>query len=193
MKILVINNHTKHLPDLTAALAGHDLEIREYRPGMDFACASKDLIVLSGGGGEGLEIHDEHKPGKLWYEDQMRFVKNCQKPIIGICMGFEVVSRAYGAKVAKMQRGVDQIFMEFSTTPAGERLLGKTRIKQFEAHDWHVQQAPKGFKVLAKSDIGIEIIQHEKLPIFATQFHPEKGGTLQLKGLVNQIYISARA
>jgi len=184
VKILIINNHTKHLPELTASLAGHDLEVREYHPGLDFSCADKDLVILSGGGGEGLEIHDEHKPGKLWYEDQMRFVKNCQKPVIGICMGFEVIGRAYGAKVARMRRGIDQKFVEFNTTPAGKKLLGKDRLKQFEAHDWHVQRAPKSFKVLAESGSGIEIIQHEELPIFATQFHPEKGGTLHLRTLL---------
>ncbi len=187
MKILIINNHTKHLPELTEALAGFDLEVRMYRPGLDFSCADKDLIVLSGGGGEGLEIDDEHQAGKLWYEDEMRFVRGCQKPIIGICMGFEVISRAYGAKVAKLSRGVDQLFVEFNTTPDGAEILGNKTLNQFEAHDYCVKEAPKDFKVLAKSRTGIEIIKHSTRLIFATQFHPEKGGTLTLGQLVNAL------
>lgn len=172
------------MPELSAALAGHQVEVREYKPGFDFSCADKNLIILSGGGGEGLEIHDEHRPSKLWYEDEMRFVRTCQKPVVGICMGFEVISRAYGAKVAKLHRGVDQLFVEFNTTPDGAEILGKSSLKQFEAHDWYVPKAPKDFRVLAKSKTGIEIIQHRTRPIFATQFHPEKGGTLQLSNLL---------
>ncbi len=183
MKILVINNNTKHLPDLTAALAGHQVEIRNYRPGLDFGCDDKDLIILSGGGGEGLEIHDEHQPGKLWYADQMKFIRGCQKPIIGICMGFEVIARAFGARVEKLSQGLDG-FTEFATTELGKQTLGKSRLKQFEAHDWCVPTAPKGFEVLAESATGMEIIKHSVRPILATQFHPEKGGTLRLNQLV---------
>jgi len=173
------------MTDLTAALAGHQLEVREYRPGMDFDCSRHDLVVLSGGGGEGLEIEDEHQPGKLWYEDEIRFIKQCKKPIIGICMGFEVICTAYGAKVSKMKQGIDQIFVEFKTTAEGKKLLKKAKLNQFEAHDWHVTKAPKGFKVLAESEAGIEVIQHQSKPIFAVQFHPEKGGTLTLPKLLS--------
>ena len=78
MKILLINNHTLHFSNLTAALADHEVEVREYHPGLDFSCADKDLVILSGGGGEGLEIHDEHKPGD---PDQIsRFVGHLSIP-----------------------------------------------------------------------------------------------------------------
>ena len=174
------------MPFLTKALAGHELEIRKYHPGMDFSCGDKDLVILSGGGGEGLEIHDEHEPGHLWYENEMEFVRTTDKPVLGICMGLEVIARAFGESVDKMAKGVNS-FQEFEMTDAGKKLLGKSRVKQFEAHDWHVPKAPKGFEILAKSKNGIEIIKHESRKILATQFHPEKGGTLSLKNLIGFI------
>jgi len=186
MKILIINNNTKHLDHLRSALAEHDIEVRNYHPGTDFSCNDKDLVVLSGGGGEGLEIHDEHKPGHLWYEDQMRFIQSCQKPIVGICMGFEVISRAFGAKVEKLSKGLEE-FIEIKTTPAGKRVLAKAQLKQFEAHNWCVRKSPVEFDVLAESKTGIEIIKHKTRPILATQFHPEKGGTLKLQQLLAYI------
>jgi len=180
MKILLINNHTRHLKNLTQSLAGHEIEIQMYQPGLEFNDSGKDLIILSGGGGEGLEIDDQVERGRLWYEDEMEFVLRNKKPLIGICMGFEVVCRAYGVDVPKM----DKLLLsqtQLKTTKKGKNNLGYDRLSQFEAHQWHVTKAPKGFDVLAESD-GIEIIK--KGNIFATQFHPEKTGSLELKNIV---------
>ena len=186
MKILLINNHTRHFDHLQKALADHEVEVQLYEPGIDFHHHDKDMIILSGGGGEGLEIHDEHQPGKLWYDDQMRFIRDCQKPILGICMGFEVIARAFGAPVKEMGFLVED-FTSFNTTTRGRRHLGRTKIRQFEAHRWHVTEAPKEFDVLAASPNGIEIIRHKTRPIIATQFHPEKGGTLRLTHLLSTL------
>jgi GMP synthase-like glutamine amidotransferase len=184
MRVLVVNNNTLHLLNLVSALKGHDIEIRDYKPGLDFSCSDKDLIILTGGGGEGLEIHDEHKPGKLWYEDQMNFVRTCQKPIIGICMGFEVIARAFGSTVEKLPEGLEES-IEFGTTGLGQEIFSINRLRQFEAHDWCVPQAPQGFESLAESRTGVEIIMHKTRPLLATQFHPEKPGTLKLSQLIN--------
>src|SRR5438105_4905350 len=102
MKILLVNNHTVHLNSLGKALAGHQIEVQTYRPGIEFNYQDKDLIILSGGGGEGLEIDDEYQPGRLWYDDEMKLVRTADKPILGICMGFEVIARAYGAPVTSV-------------------------------------------------------------------------------------------
>src|SRR4051794_34563457 len=115
MKILLVNNNTVHLKKLNQALAGNQVEMQIYKPGLDFHYEGKDLIILSGGGGEGLEISDEYTAGHLWYEDQMKFILSCKKPIIGICMGFEVIARAFGQSVPKMP-GLLQGKAELKTT-----------------------------------------------------------------------------
>jgi GMP synthase-like glutamine amidotransferase len=181
MKILLINNNTVHLKKLHQALAGHDVEMQLYTPGLDFHYQDKDLIILSGGGGEGLEISDEYTAGHLWYEDQMEFILKCKKPMIGICMGFEVIARAFGQSVPKMP-GLLTGKTELKATEKGKKLFNTNSLSQYEAHSWHITSAPKGFKVLADSNNGIEIIQNKN--IFATQFHPEHGGSLQLSGFL---------
>ncbi|HSX43935.1 MAG TPA: hypothetical protein VLE69_01380, partial [Candidatus Saccharimonadales bacterium] len=70
-------------------------------------------------------------------------------------------------------------------TRKGKLEFNSQKLEQYEAHTWHVTEAPKGFDVLADSDYGIEIIK--KRDIFATQFHPEKGGTLDLSYLISSI------
>ncbi len=181
MKILLINNNTVHLENLRGSLAGHEVEIQTYRPGLDFHHRGKDLVILSGGGGEGLEIYDQHASGQLWYQDEMDFVLSCDKPIIGICMGFEVIAAAHGQTI-RQTPVLTQGFKAVKPTRRGRRTLSAEPMKQFEAHYWQLHNAPRGFKVLAESETGIEIIQKDD--IFATQFHPEKGGTLNLAQLL---------
>jgi hypothetical protein len=65
MKILLINNNTIHLDALEQSLTGHEIEIQKYQPGLEFHDTDKDLVILSGGGGEGLEIEDKVTPHKL--------------------------------------------------------------------------------------------------------------------------------
>jgi anthranilate/para-aminobenzoate synthase component II len=184
MKILLVNNHTDYLHNVQAALAGHDVEVQEFKPGLKFNHEDKDLVVLSGGGGEGFELKDKFR-GKLWYEDEMSFVLSCDKPILGICMGFEVISAAFGSKVEHVGRLVKG-FKAAKTTPLGENHLSRTNLNQFEWHRYGVSQvSSKHFEVLAHSATGIEMIKHHTRPIIATQFHPEvEGGTLSLGRLI---------
>ncbi len=186
MKILVINNHTQHLVQLKAALTPYELEIVKYQPGITFNWQDKDLVILSGGGGEGNEINDTADVGKLWYEDEMDFILECKKPIVGICMGFEVIARAFGSTVEEMD-GLIQGYRKLSTTSKGRAKFSKKHINQYEAHQWRVNNiSSKEFEVLATSDSGIEIIKHKTRPIIASQFHPEKGGTLKLRHFIKQ-------
>lgn len=184
MKILLINNHTVHMNSLGKALAGHRIEVQTYRPGIEFNYQDKDLIILSGGGGEGLEIDDEYEPGKLWYEDEMKLIRAADKPILGICMGFEVMARAYGAPVTSAG-GLVLNYEDLQVDKRYRSLLGK-KIRQYEAHSWRVEDVPSDFEVLATSKTGVEVFRYKdaKGMRFATQFHPEKGGSLDLPRLL---------
>ena len=189
MKILLVDNNTAHLQKLSLALAGHRIERQVYKPGIEFRHRGKDLVILSGGGGEGLEINDLLHRGKLWYQDEMEFVLSCNKPIIGICMGFEVIARAYGEKIENLGYLVEGP-QTVHSTKKGQSVLDLPMLEQFESHYWRVQKAPKDFEVLAQSDTGIEIIRHKKLPVIATQFHPEfPGSTLNLKQLTQHTFL----
>lgn len=184
MKILLVNNNTRHLDALKEALNGHELEVLVYKPGVSFNEAGKDLVVLSGGGGEGYEIDDEARPGKLWYNDEMDFVMRASTPILGICMGFEIITRAYGGQVKELDSLV-QGHKSLRTTKKGHDEFNRKMLRQFESHEWHVPEvSTKHFDILADSATGIELIRHKKRQILASQFHPEKGGTLSLSRLV---------
>ncbi len=181
MKILLVNNNTQHLTSLKKALAGHKVELQDYKPGLDFHWQGKELVILSGGGGEGLEIDDHIEPGRLWYEDQIAFVKSCPIKMLGICMGFEVIAKAYGADVPKMNHLL-QKQAPVKATRKGQAVLGDKNFIQTEAHQWHVVKPPADFEILADSDYGVEIIK--KGNKIASQFHPEASGTLKIANLI---------
>jgi anthranilate/para-aminobenzoate synthase component II len=189
MKILLINNYqqnneTATYEALKLALAGHDVKIQRYKPGIKFADKGKDLIILSGGGGEGSEINDQYSKDKLWYQDQINYILSADTPILGICMGFEVIARAYGSKVVQMKDYVTG-FRRVVLTKKGLESLDKKLLTQYENHRWYVPDvSSQQFEVLGDSATGIEIIKHKSRPIFATQFHPEKGGSLTLSQLL---------
>jgi GMP synthase-like glutamine amidotransferase len=196
MKILLINNYqqgneTATYEALLASLAGYEVETQRYQPGIKFRDESKDLVILSGGGGEGSEIHDEYQKDKLWYQDQINYVLASTKPILGVCMGFEVIARAYGSQVLEMKDYITG-FKKLRTTNRGKNALQKTSLLQYENHTWSVPSvSTKEFAILAESPTGVEMISHKTRKILATQFHPEEGGTIDLGHLVKNLdYIS---
>lgn len=177
MKILIIDNNTRHLKALLACLKDHSIEVRKYNPGLNFDTSGKDLVILSGGGGEGKEANDHTHSGELWYQDETKFILDCRKPLIGICMGFELIAQAFGAEIKKLPKLVEG-FKQIQ--PIGQ---------VFESHRWCVTEVPTShFSVLAESDDGIEMIQHKKRAIVACQFHPEiPGSHITLENLVAQL------
>lgn len=194
MKILLINNYqhgneTATYEALQLGLAGHEVQVQRYQPGLKFNDTNKDLVILSGGGGEGSEINDTYTKDKLWYEDQINFIRTTDRPILGICMGFEAIARAYGSDAIEMDKYISG-FKKLSTTKGGRVKLNENRLDQYENHKWVIPSVPaKYFETLAYSTSGIEMIKHKTKKIIATQFHPEKGGTLELNQLISQALV----
>lgn len=188
MKILLINNHTEHLQAMLESLAGHEVEIQKYRPGIDFHDSGKDLVILSGGGGEGLEITDRVTKTKLYYQDEMNFVRDTEVPVLGICMGFEVIVNTFGGKIF-YQPDLVHGFRTAQLTDSGRKIFNHKSLKQVESHYWYVPEVPENeLEVLARSaDTGaIEMVRHKNKSkkILGTQFHPEEGGTLALARII---------
>ena len=181
MKILLINNHTRYLQKILDELSTHDVQVADFAPGVKLDDAGKDLIILSGGGGKGRELKDLHHTGDLWYKDELEFIIKTDKPILGICMGFELIAHAYGSRLVELPRRVTG----FRRIQTGQGAY----IKQFKHHKWCIPEVSKDhFEVLGRSKIGVEMVRHKSRPILAIQFHPEiSGGSLELAHLIKQL------
>lgn len=95
-------------------------------------------------------------------------------PILGICYGCQLIGHMLGGKVTRTQK----------------KEYGKTRLKAdienklfgnieensdcWMSHTYHVEQAPKGFDIIASTDTcKVASMYNAKMNIYAVQFHPE--------------------
>lgn len=165
MRILLIDNHTVHIPKfLSLLLCDVQVVLMEELTSIDLN--DYDGVVLSGGSRYVLLENLEK------YGEEINIIKNFLKPLLGICMGFEVLCYTYGEKIEYLGfRELGALRIEIIKN---DSILHKLNPDSFvyECHRWKVSQL-SFLNVLAKSSYGVEIVKHPKLPHYGVQFHPE--------------------
>ena len=97
-------------------------------------------------------------------------------PIFGICLGHQAITVAYGGKVDRANEIVHGKTSKMKHTGSA---IFKDIPEEFEATRYHSLVAiedsfPSELKVTARTNNGlIMALEHEKLPIYGVQFHPE--------------------
>lgn len=133
-----------------------------------------DLIIDLGGP---MGVYEDEK--YPWIHDELKFISErieCEKPLMGICFGAQMIARALGAKTYQGAQGKEIGWSKISVNDDGM----KTPFKYFdEAHThmlhWHGDtfDLPDGAVLLASST------QYQKQAysygdhVFAMQCHPE--------------------
>ncbi|KAL8828095.1 MAG: hypothetical protein Q9191_002793 [Dirinaria sp. TL-2023a] len=106
-----------------------------------------------------------------------KLMDSSQIPIMGICLGHQLVALAAGAKTIKLKYG-----NRAHNIPALDLTTGKCHItSQNHGYAVDVSTLPKDWKeyFVNLNDSSNEGIVHKSRPIFGTQFHPEaRGGPL---------------
>jgi len=116
-------------------------------------------IILSG-----TPLKDNEYLNRL---DSFRWVKECGKPILGICAGMQAIAAVHDSKIVECKEiGMTQI----ETT--GENPLASGIFKAYELHNLAVEPS-NAFEVLAKSKNCIQAIKHLRKPLYGVLFHPE--------------------
>lgn len=184
MKILVIDNGTRHIDEICHALDDHEVDDVVYQPGVELRDEGYDLVILSGGSGH--TARPEGQSHRSWYADEINFIRRSSAPLLGICMGFELICMAFGDEVEALSQQVHGLRM-IHLSPEAKELFHVNYLTEYEAHQWGVKTVNEHIlEVLGHSQAGVEIVRHYNRPIFATQFHPEVSGHLRsiLKQLV---------
>jgi para-aminobenzoate synthetase len=166
MKLLVVDNGTSYLPALLKLLAPHEVTVIPWTKFLPKDAESSDTVILSGGHSLTVTGHDQE------YRGELDFIRETRLPIIGICLGFELIAHAFGAKLHLLEEKEKGLVKLIFTRPH-PIFLGVPEAEVFESHRWVVKNVPKPLVGLATSKDGYEIIAHESKPVFGFQFHPE--------------------
>lgn len=167
MKLLVIDNQTIALKELKKALKGYDYELVSYAaisPGM---AKDYEKIILSGGHAFSV-LHSNKK-----YSKELDLIKKAKIPIFGICLGFQLICRAYGANMHDIS-DYEHCFLKITKIHSDPLLKGLPKnFIVYENHRHVVKKVNKSLISLAYSKDGIEAVKHRSKPIWGVQFHPE--------------------
>ena len=180
MKILVIDNNPLFLKELVEKLGKKDEIIVITFEEVKFSDAKNvDAIILSGGQSQSIKNHPEI------YQKESEIIKKSKVPVLGICLGFELICQTFGEKIDRLKvrkKGV----IEIQKVGEDDILKGVAgKINVYENHRWVVREIKK-LKILMKSECGIEMVKHPKKEIYGVQFHPESSkGKEGLRILMN--------
>ncbi|ACA54241.1 glutamine-hydrolyzing carbamoyl-phosphate synthase small subunit [Clostridium botulinum] len=119
-----------------------------------------DLIFLSNGPGDPEDLTEVIENLKILIG---------KKPIVGICLGHQLLALSLGGKTAKLKFG-----HRGCNHPVKDLEENKVHITS-QNHGYFVDVLPKDMEVthVSVNDGTIEGMRHKILPIFSVQFHPE--------------------
>jgi len=119
----------------------------------------------------------------------MEYVKELEYPILGICLGHQIIALAYGGKIGSAgMESYAQIQLKIKDVNDIFKGLGPM-MEVWASHKDEVIKLPPNFNILASSSIcDIEAMKHQEKPLYGIQFHPEVQHTKEGPKLLKNFY-----
>jgi GMP synthase-like glutamine amidotransferase len=158
---------------------GHRLRVLRLHADDEVPADLDDVDGIVSCGGPQAAYDDSN----TWLAPQMELMREANQigmPIVGLCLGCQILARALGGKVEKMSTsggGIEFGWHEVDLNPVGREDVLHTGIAwssmQFQHHRDHVSQLPPGSRLLASS--GKCKVQSWALGLrtYGFQYHPE--------------------
>ena len=135
-----------------------EFETRFYKELKPELISEADKVIISG-----TSLKDNNFLENLLF---FKWVKNFEKPILGICGGMHVLGLIYNGKVRKQQEiGLTKIDFK-------DEFLGlKGNVEVYELHNHCVES--NEFEIFAESRNCYQAAKHKNKPFYGVLFHPE--------------------
>ena len=169
LKFIVINNYGQfcHLIHRAVRDLEQEVELVKNTSSTEEILAKEpDGLILSGG------------PTLERAGNCSVYVKELDLPIMGICLGHQVMALAYGGEVRTGAAG-GYAAVEVEVIEEDDILKGLgAGMKVWASHADEVRSLPPGFVRLARSGIcEVEAMRHRTKPLYGVQWHPEVSHT----------------
>ncbi len=173
--LLIIDNQSSFIKKFKRQyLAEQDFDYVFFDHNQPITLSAKTKIkgiILSGGKGNPYE--------PLNLTSNFVALMNFEVPVIGFCLGHEIIAAAFRGRIKKLPEYHARKEMVTITRPEDPIFEGleSTEISLVKRHYYHVTEIPPGFESLASSDTCVnEIIRHKTKSIYGFQSHPEVSG-----------------
>lgn len=180
VRIIVINNYgqTCHLIHRAVRDLDQDVELMKNTSSIEEITAKKpDGLILSGG-------PELSRAGNCSY-----YIKELDLPILGICLGHQLIAQTYGGTVRTGAAG-GYASVEIEILLENDILKGlgpKTNV--WASHADEVSMLPPDLIRLARSNIcEVEAMKHLTKPLYGVQWHPEVSHTLKGNDLLRNFF-----
>ena len=182
-QILIINNAEPEIQNFALSLEEIVKSGKIEVSRIEYAdCPKTDLSAFDGilmsGSPQGDDIVEHHAPYFQW-------VKDYEKPLLGICAGHHITGYLYGSKLlyAKEPETGDFKIELLTDDPIFIGLPEKLTVKQM--HNDSIT-LPDNFMLLATSNTcKNQLMKHKNKPLYTCQFHPEFYNHKLIQNFVN--------
>lgn len=175
MTILVINNKGQYNHRIARSLQYLKIpsELVSNTLTVDELEAKNPIGLILGGGPslEGAGLSEE-------------YIKHFDIPILGICLGHQLIAKAYGGEVSTSDT---ESYAQVKININNDENLFKNLAPEMDvwsSHKDEVKTIPEEFEILASSNLcDVESFKHKDKDVYGIQFHPEvhhtpKGSTI---------------
>jgi GMP synthase (glutamine-hydrolysing) len=147
------------LPIASIAKSLDEYTVKHYIEVTDKELSQCDIVILSG-----TALKDIATLSRL---EKFQWLKETEKPVLGICAGMETIGMVYGMRLTRcLEIGMTLVNV------VKENVLFSGGLKAYSLHSVCVEPS-EDFEVWAESAKCIQVIKHKIKPIHGVLFHPE--------------------